>query len=77
MHSAIYFWKGKQVHLYEGDNTLDTVLETEFDNCYSVDTSTSDPDLRYGKYLNSGWEHFPIEEFPKDFRTNLLLLGIT
>ena len=77
MIATIYFWKEGTVHKYIGDNNTDTVCETEFIGCFAVDTLCT-LSMRYGKYLkSSGWEPIPIEQFPKKFRTHLLLLGIT
>lgn len=77
MLSTIYFWKGKQVHTYEGYNDAESIIETEFCRCFAVDISNKSADMRYGVYLKTGWKHIPLEEFPKAFRNNLLLLGIT
>lgn len=42
-----------------------------------VDEGESDPKLRYGYFdgLNE-WHHTPLEDFPREFRTALLLLGV-
>lgn len=77
MLSTIYFWKNKQLHTYQGDNNGETIRTTKFTNCYAVDSANAAADLRYGKYLKTGWKHVPLEEFPKAFRTTLLLLGVT
>ena len=77
MISTIYFWKDKQLHTYQGDNTGETIRTTKFTNCYAVDSANAAVDMRYGKYLKTGWKHVPLNEFPKQFRTTLLLLGIT
>ena len=75
--ATIYFWKDKQVYVYEGDNYADTIRESVFYRCFAVDTSDKGADMRYGVYLDTGWKHIPLEKFPKAFRTNLLLLGIS
>ena len=77
MISTIYFWKNKQLHTYQGDNDPDSISNANFTNCYAVDSGYEDAVLRYGKYTKIGWEPVPLEKFFKEFRTTLLLLGIT
>lgn len=77
MLSIIYFWKDKQVQVYEGHNDSLSIRDAGFYHCFAVDSYSVSTDMRYGKYFKRGWEHVPLEEFPKAFRTNLLLLGIT
>ena len=77
MISAIYFWKDKQLHVYQGYNDAESIRETQFTHCYAVDSGNTALDLRYGKYLKNEWKHIPLKKFPKAFRTTLLLLGIT
>ena len=77
MISTIYFWKNKQLYTYQGYSDADSIRDTQFTNCYAVDSSNVAADMRYGKYFKRGWIHIPLEEFPKAFRTHLLLLGIT
>lgn len=78
MISTIYFWKNKQLHTYQGDNNAESIREkTKFTNCYAVDSANASANMRYGKYTKYGWETVPLEDFPKAFRTTLLLLGIT
>ena len=73
---TIYFWKNKQLHTYQGYSDTDSIKDTQFTNCYAVDSANAAVDMRYGKYLKTGWKHVPLNEFPKQFRTTLLLLGI-
>ena len=77
MISTIYFWKNEQLHTYQGDSDTDSIRYTQFTGCYAVDHSHAATNMRYGNYTWDGWRHIPLEEFPKLFRTNLLLLGIT
>ena len=77
MISTIYFWKNKQLHTYEGDNDAESIRDTQFTNCYAVDSANAAADMRYGKYTKIDWEPTPLDEFPKEFLTTLLLLGIT
>ena len=77
MTSTIYFWKDEQLHTYQGYTDTDSIRATQFMDCYAVDPSYTAANMRYGNYTGDGWRHIPLEEFPKVFRTNLLLLGIT
>ena len=77
MVSTIYFWKDEQLHTYQGDSDTDSIRDTQFMDCYAVDSANAAADMRYGKYLKTGWKPVPLEDFPKEFRTTLLLLGIT
>jgi len=77
MASIIYFWKNEQLHTYEGDSDTDSIKETQFIDCYAVDSAHAAINMRYGRYTEDGWKHILLDEFPKAFRTNLLLLGIT
>ena len=77
MVSTIYFWKDEQLHTYQGYSDTDSIRDTQFMDCYAVDSGNTKVDMRYGKYLKTGWKPVPLEDFPKEFRTVLLLLGIT
>ena len=77
MISTIYFWKDEQLHTYQGDNDAASIRETQFMGGYAVDSSNTATNMRYGEYTRDGWRHIPLEEFPKLFRTHLLLLGVT
>ena len=77
MTSTIYFWKDEQLHTYKGYSDTDSIRDTQFMDCYAVDSGNTKVDMRYGRYTWDGWRHIPLEEFPKVFRTHLLLLGIT
>ena len=76
MVSTIYFWKDEQLHTYQGDSDTDSIRDTQFMDCYAVDSSKAAANMRYGSYTRDGWRPTPLEEFPKVFRTHLLLLGI-
>ena len=77
MISTIYFWKDEQLHIYQGDSDTDSIRATQFMDCYAVDSGNAAANMRYGNYKWDGWRHIPLEEFPKEFLTTLLLLGIT
>ena len=77
MISTIYFWKNEQLHTYQGASDTGSIKDAQFMECYAVDSATAFTETRYGKYTRRGWKHIPLDEFPKQFRTTLLLLGIT
>lgn len=74
---AAYFWvNGKIV-------TRDTWVSAEVARAEGlceipcVDAFEAQPDRRYGLFERGrGWAHIPIEQFPKAFRLELLLLGV-
>lgn len=77
MYEPIYFWKDGQVCKYHGHTDSESIKDTEFLDCFAVDTVCTE-EMRYGMYKRrSGWNHIPLEKFPKEFRTHLLLLGVT
>ena len=73
-HSNIYFWTGAQVQVITAHDKvpLDSFNQYCVDDAYSCDAPTG----RYGKFGHSGWEPQPLENFPKEFRMHLLLLGV-
>lgn len=76
MFDPIYFWKGDQVCKYHGYSNAEHMERTEFLDCFAVDTACIE-EMRYGMYKRkTGWIHVPIEQFPPEFRTHLLLLGV-
>ena len=77
MAPTIYFWKNEQLHTYQGYNDTDSIRATQFMDCYAVDPSYAAASMRYGNYTRDGWRHVPLKDFPKEFCTILLLLGIT
>jgi hypothetical protein len=74
-HHTYYFWSGSRVL---GVDTISTAFARDaVVNLLCLDTSCSEPTQRYGRLTNHGWQYVPLESFPKEFRTNLLLLGVT
>ena len=55
---------------------LDTAKTANVLKLFCIDGYESDPELRYGKFLRDGWEHFPLSDFPKEFLLTLLILGV-
>jgi hypothetical protein len=64
-----YCWKNDQL-------VTSHHLTVENRGCFCVDTHYTGQ-LRYGKYHDLSWESIPLEDFPPEFRLNLLLLGVT
>ena len=77
MISTIYFWKDEQLYTYQGYSDVGSIRNTQFMYCYAVDSASAAVDMRYGKYVKGMWRHVPLDEFPPEFRTALLHLGIT
>lgn len=77
---SVYVWKNNQIETIPINSEL-LYMET---NCLMVDTRYPEHEVlgRYGKYVqgddteNFYWEAVPFEYFPKEFKTQLLLLGI-
>ena len=77
MVSTIYFWKNEQLLIYEGYDDQDSIRVVKFVDCYAVYSGYETDHMRYGVYTKTGWKHVPLDKFPPEFRTALLLLGIT
>jgi hypothetical protein len=85
---TVYFWKDNQVDVIDGNLTvLDFYQSSMFKYLYCpcVDTNGIDVDERYGMFIHEGggwlaqvrWGSLPITSFPPEFRTHLLLLGVS
>jgi hypothetical protein len=79
----LYVWRGDHVETYVLGPYKDHINDTY--NCLLVDCryDENNPVHRYGKYEehftkteSSSWIHIPFEDFPKEFKGHLLLLGI-
>lgn len=71
MKERFYFWTGDEVVVTEQE--LKHIGQLGVDTVYS----TGDPDSRYGIFDSKRlWRGVPLEEFPKEFRVHLLLLGV-
>lgn len=76
--SATYFWDGKKVRSFGEQFFMATAEKHHQLGRFCVDGFRTDPEMRYGKFgQNTSWEHVPIEQFPKEFRAHLLLLGVS
>ena len=77
MTPTAYFWKGQLVE-YFGDISVYSVAKAGLSDLYAVDLTAPSPMGRFGIYkARSAWRHIPLDKFPPEFRTTLLLLGIT
>ena len=71
-----YFWKdGKVIQLVAPVCFSDAKTAKVF-NLFCVDDYEIDPELRYGKFLSTGWKPIPLSDFPKEFLQTLLILGV-
>lgn len=81
MNDVSYFWDYPNVVVVGFAITANDA--TPYMNMYCVDTFNKEDQWRYGLYkynpvLDSPqWRHIPFDQFPKDFRAHLLLLGVT
>ena len=70
----LYYWIDGQVVIKSWGKSGSVIREA-----YCVDDDDFDATNRYGMFNGpkvGGWKHIPIEEFPKEFRVHLLLLGV-
>ena len=74
--SACYFWKDGQVIQINAPVYIDTAKKANVCTLFCVDSYESEPELRYGKFLRTGWEPVPLSDFPKEFLLTLLILGV-
>ena len=78
MTPTAYFWRDGQLVEYFGDTLVDKVSKAGLSDLYAVDLTTPLAMGRFGIYTaRSAWKHVPLDKFPPEFRTALLLLGIT
>lgn len=74
----LYFWKDNRVVTYPEHLFTYETLKLGYSELYCVDTGSKEPQLRYGMYMAHGaWNPIPFDMFPVEFKTHLLLLGIT
>ena len=78
MTPTAYFWREGQLVEYFGDTSVNKVVRAGLSDLYAVDLTTPLPIGKFGIYkARSAWKHVPLDKFPPEFRTTLLLLGIT
>ena len=70
-----YYWDGSEVHI-ESSVYNDSRTVHRYRLCVDTDVPVSDPDMRYGRFNDRGWDAVPLASFPKEFRVHLLLLGV-
>ena len=69
----LYYWVNGDVVVGNWDGT--SVIHH---GAFCVDNCENQPLQRYGRFKRNPtmWEHVPLEYFPKEFRLQLLLLGV-
>ncbi len=73
-----YFWKDGEVVVFGGYPYVDNVRKAGLENTYCVDLNDPLPSQRYGLFdPTQCWLSVPLEQFPKDFLTTLLLMGVS
>ena len=78
MIPTAYFWRDGQLVEYFGETSVNKVARAGLSDLYAVDLTTPLPIGKFGMYKSrSAWRHIPLEKFPAEFITALLLLGIT
>ncbi len=79
MSGYSYFWKDGEVITAPAQMTMGKATASDLDDLFCVDPYWEDADRRYGvfKSKSGGWEHYPVDMFPKEFRVHLLLLGVS
>lgn len=71
-----YFWKTGKVIQLEAPVSINKAKIAKVNNLFCVDDYETDPPLRCGKFLRTGWKHVPLSDFPKEFLLTLLILGV-
>ena len=79
MSNCGYFWDGEKVIQMSGQPNVGDVRKAGLEDFYCVDISPGceSPSQRYGMFKrNDGWNHYSFDQFPREFRMHLLLLGV-
>lgn len=87
MTRLTYVWIAEEKIIHEFISDISIEIPEEIDNEFCVDTNfhPQNPQNRYGMWVvnrdttghkRTTWIHIPFEDFPIEFKTNLLLLGI-
>jgi hypothetical protein len=77
--SVCYFWKDGEVLIVNKRVSATEARNDFLTDLLCVDTfrETDSPHMRYGIYtFRNGWKPIPFENFPAEFKTHLLLLGV-
>lgn len=71
MKDTLYYWIGGEVVTEVGPHM-------SHENVPCIDTRFNDdwPGERVGMFTNNGWQHIPVEKLPKEFRLQLLIMGV-
>jgi len=70
-------WTQKSVHYWKDGRVVQDLPDDAHANLHCVDTRFPDPAQRYGMYVDGGWKPILLTDMPKEFRTHLLLLGVS
>ena len=74
--SRCIFWKDGGVFIFERV-WVEEARREGLTDLLCVDEVHIDPKDRYGLFHSTwGWGHIPLEDFPKEFRLHLLLMGV-
>ena len=79
MSTGGYFWDGEKVIQMLHRPNVGDVQKADLEGFYCVDISPEceEPYRRYGVFKrNDGWNHYSFDQFPREFRMHLLLLGV-
>jgi hypothetical protein len=77
MKPTAYFWKDGEVVEFFQLSYMENVREAGLENLFCLDVLEKNPPQRYGYFHPTKcWIPVPLEEFPKEFLTTLMLLGI-
>lgn len=68
---TLYYWIGGEVVTKTGPH-----MAHEDVPCIDTRFDVGELTTRVGMFTNNGWQHIPVERLPKEFRLQLLLMGV-
>ena len=77
MNEGTYLWRNGGLEIIDASLTTKGAGKRQALDLYCVDTYCGESYGRYGIFTEKGWEEIPLESFPPEFRTHLLLMGVT
>lgn len=72
---ASCYWKNGSVVETDWDDSF--IVAGDYVDCFCIDGRCLDTRSRYGMFSDNRWKHIPLDQFPPEFRTHLLLLGVS
>lgn len=76
--STLYFWKNGRVEEVHQRLSAQQARALGWMLYPCVDTFEDEPRWRYGVFMtHTNWQYVDPKDFPPEFRTHLLLLGVT